>query len=113
MTRLLREPLLHFLLLGVALFLLYDWVTNDGLNDTRSGEMGQQIVVSKGRIEQLAGLFAELLLKLATKFIQLVLLGGVLFREKSIKGDVFERLGKLFDKTAFTDLSASVNNNQA
>lgn len=54
MTRLLREPLLHFLLIGAALFVLYDQ-----LNPAESSEDSQQIVVSAGRIRQLAGIFAK------------------------------------------------------
>ncbi len=59
MKKLSREPLLHFLLIGVALFLVYDWVADDERNDFASGETGQQIVVSAGRIQQLAGIFAK------------------------------------------------------
>ena len=59
MKKLSREPLLHFLLIGVALFLVYDWVADDERNDFASVETGQQIVVSAGRIEQLANVFAK------------------------------------------------------
>jgi len=59
MKKLSREPLLHFLLIGVALFVVYDWVADDERNDFASGETGQQIVVSAGRIEQLANVFAK------------------------------------------------------
>ena len=59
MKKLSTEPLLHFLLIGVALFLVYDWVADDERNDFASGESGQQIVVSAGRIEQLANVFAK------------------------------------------------------
>jgi len=48
----LREPLLHFLLLGLGLFLLYGWIVPAG-----SGA-GQRIVITQGRIEQLATGFA-------------------------------------------------------
>ena len=52
MRRFLREPLFHFLLLGAALFLIYDLVANrDG------GDTDEQIVVSAGRIQQLANVF--------------------------------------------------------
>ena len=49
----LREPLLHFLLLGVALFLLYHWV--------RGGETDapREIVVTEARVEALAENFAK------------------------------------------------------
>lgn len=47
MSRLVREPLLHFLLLGLGLFLVYGWIGGPA-----SGE-GGNIVVTQGRIEQL------------------------------------------------------------
>jgi hypothetical protein len=49
-TRLLREPLVHFLLIGAALFLFSRW---------RSGPPGDagQLVVTRGKIEQLAAGF--------------------------------------------------------
>jgi len=59
MKKLSTEPLLHFLLIGVALFLVYDWVADDERNDFASGESGKQIVISAGRIEQLANVFAK------------------------------------------------------
>jgi len=43
----LREPLVHFLLLGAGLFLLFGWLENP------EGEGNKQIVVSPGRIEHL------------------------------------------------------------
>ena len=50
---LLCEPLLHFVLLGAALFALYSyWNSDDGVSE-------QAIVVSAGKIEHLAGLFAR------------------------------------------------------
>jgi len=49
-----REPLLHFLLIGVALFLLYHFV-NRGEPSTASRE----IVVSEARVEALAENFAK------------------------------------------------------
>ncbi len=51
--RLLREPLLHFLAIGAALFLLYDAV-NGGRSDAP-----RQIVISAARIEALAGNFTS------------------------------------------------------
>lgn len=48
--QLLREPLTHFLILGVALFALYGLVTPDG------GRSGERIVVSQA---QVAGLAAQ------------------------------------------------------
>jgi hypothetical protein len=44
--RLLREPLLHFLLLGLALFLLYGRVA--------TGDDGRRIVVSQAQVDDLA-----------------------------------------------------------
>ena len=54
MRRLLREPLLHFILLGLALFAV------DAVLRERTVEAaGEDIVVSPGRIENLAALFAK------------------------------------------------------
>ena len=52
MQRLLREPLLHFLLVGACLFLIYAWNRDSG-----SRSSTEQIVVSTGRIQQLATVF--------------------------------------------------------
>lgn len=51
--RLLREPLVHFLLLGAALFVLYDLVADP---DDRATD---RIVVSAGRIDQLSEVFTR------------------------------------------------------
>jgi hypothetical protein len=53
MKRLLREPLVHFLLAGIALFLLYDFI--------RGGESDapREIVISETRVEALAENFAS------------------------------------------------------
>ena len=48
----LREPLLHFLLIGAALFLVFRW-TGAGRRDS------DRIVITTGRIEQLASGFAR------------------------------------------------------
>jgi len=53
MRRLLKEPLLHFLLLGAGLFLAY------GLRQSRDGGEPRRIVVTLGEIEQLATGFAK------------------------------------------------------
>lgn len=53
-NRVLREPLLHFLLIGAALFVVYGLV--DG---GRSGELDNKVVVSAGRIEQLENIFIK------------------------------------------------------
>jgi len=54
MSRLLREPLLRFLLLGAGLFVLYAWV-----GGPFAGE-GERIVITQGKVEQLAGTFARM-----------------------------------------------------
>ncbi|HEY6642267.1 peptidyl-prolyl cis-trans isomerase [Povalibacter sp.] len=51
MKQLLREPLLHFLILGAALFAAYGWL-NGGLPDT-----GSEIVVSRGQMHSLQAQF--------------------------------------------------------
>ena len=53
MGRLAREPLLHFLLLGAALFALHRAVAGPG------EDPGREIVVGRGRIEALAETFAR------------------------------------------------------
>ncbi len=54
MRSILKEPLLHFLLIGAALFLSF------GLLDEKTpGGGDNQVVVSAGRIEQLANIFAK------------------------------------------------------
>jgi hypothetical protein len=53
MKRVLQEPLLHFVLLGVAVF-----AVDAFLRDRTAGE-GGEIVVSEGRIENLAALFVK------------------------------------------------------
>jgi len=52
-TRLAREPLVHFLLIGAGLFLLFG-VANGPAGDTRN-----RIVVSPGQVEQLAANFSR------------------------------------------------------
>ena len=51
--RLAREPLLHFLLLGAALFALHRWASEP------AGEAASEIVVSRGRIASLEQPFAQ------------------------------------------------------
>lgn len=53
MGRLAREPLLHFLLLGAALFALHRAIAGPG------GAPAGEIVVSRGRMEALAQTFAQ------------------------------------------------------
>ncbi len=53
MRRLLREPLLHFLLLGALLFALYGWLHQG------TGRSSNEIVVSQGQLESLQAQFAR------------------------------------------------------
>lgn len=53
MRRLIREPLVHFLLLGVVIFAGYRFVAADG------GRGPEAIVITQGRIETLAATFAR------------------------------------------------------
>jgi hypothetical protein len=50
-AKLLREPLLHFLVLGFALFLAYGWLSGRGVL------IADRIVITQGRVEQLAAGF--------------------------------------------------------
>src|SRR4249919_1214853 len=50
----LREPLLHFLLLGIGLFALHGWLNDSGVLSTKT------IVIDRGRIDQLSAGFALL-----------------------------------------------------
>lgn len=50
----LREPLLHFLLLGIGLFALHAWLNETGVLSTKT------IVIDRGRIDQLSAGFALL-----------------------------------------------------
>jgi len=54
MPNILKEPLLHFLLIGAALFIVFGQV-----NNKMSDGADNQVVVSAGRIEQLANIFAK------------------------------------------------------
>ncbi len=51
--RLLREPLVHFAILGASIFVLYGYVAEDPIPDER------RIEVSAAKVEQLAELFAR------------------------------------------------------
>ena len=62
MKRVVREPLLHFLLLGAALFAVFSFLLRD--DGTASQE---QIVVSAGKIEHMAALFARTWQRPATR----------------------------------------------
>ncbi len=61
MKRIVREPLLHFLLLGAALFAVFSFLHHD------SASTEDQIVVSAGKIEHLAALFARAWQRPATR----------------------------------------------
>lgn len=53
-TKLLKEPLLHFLLIGVGLFFLFSQLNSDEeASDT------QQIIVNKSKLELLSSVFME------------------------------------------------------
>jgi PPIC-type PPIASE domain len=54
MNKMLREPLLHFLFMGAALFVVFGLI-----NDRTSSDADTQVVVSAGRIEQLENIFAK------------------------------------------------------
>ena len=55
MKRILKEPLLHFLLLGVAIFVAYGFVSNSTGGRSEPGK----IVITQGQIEHLATAFAR------------------------------------------------------
>lgn len=60
MKRILKEPLLHFLILGAGLFLLYGW--RGGPAPPAGGSLGQpdlQVVVTQNDIRQMAEVFAK------------------------------------------------------
>jgi hypothetical protein len=61
MKRIVREPLLHFLLLGAALFAVFSFLRDD------SAERQEQIVVSAGKIEHMAALFTRTWQRPATR----------------------------------------------
>ena len=54
MKRILREPLLHFFLIGFGLFVVYGLV-----NRSNAADSDNTIVVSSGRVEQLATVFGK------------------------------------------------------
>jgi len=49
--RLLREPMLHFLVLGLGLFLLYGWLGGE------SAGQGERIEITRGRVEQIVAAY--------------------------------------------------------
>jgi hypothetical protein len=57
---LLKEPLLHFLLIGVALFLLYGWRGNSASGPGgQAGTPTAQVVVTRDALDQVNNLFAK------------------------------------------------------
>lgn len=85
MGKLIREPLLHFLLLGTALFALYGWV-NDGLPGAQN-----EIVVSRGQMRSLEAQFVRVWQRPATPQELLGLVDNwvreeILFREGLLMG---------------------------
>ena len=59
--KLLREPLLHFLLIGAALFVLYDLQNEDTVDDSR------QIVISQAEIDRMITLWEKKWQRLPTR----------------------------------------------
>ena len=60
LTRFFREPLLHFLLIGAGLFLLFNWRGNPA--SLQSGQLGPQsnkIIVAQEKIDQLVAAFTR------------------------------------------------------
>lgn len=54
LSRLVREPLVHFLVVGAAVFAAYAFLAEDEASETRD-----RIVVTEGRVRQLAQVFAK------------------------------------------------------
>src|SRR5882672_5080040 len=54
MKRLIREPLLHFLVLGALLFGLYGWLNREGF------KAPNEIVVSRGQVVNLSAQFERI-----------------------------------------------------
>ena len=63
MSKLLKEPLLHFLVLGAVLFGLYSWL---GRGSGRGAGPAEEIVVSQGRIRSFAEGFGRVWNRLPT-----------------------------------------------
>ena len=60
MLRLMKEPLVHFLLIGAALFLLFGWRGNSAsVPGGQAGTPTAQIVVSRDALDQMNNLFAK------------------------------------------------------
>ena len=82
MTRLLREPLLHFLALGILLFLAYGWLSGRGVL------AGDRIVITQGRIAQLAAGFDAIHQRMPTASE----LDGMI--EEAVREEVYSREAK-------------------
>ena len=60
LRKLIREPLVHFLLIGAGLFLLFGWRGNPAsLPGGQSGPPTTKIIVSQGDIDQMIALFGK------------------------------------------------------
>jgi len=58
--KLFKEPLLHFLLIGAALFLVYGWRSNSAsMPGGQAGTSTAQIVVTRDALDQMNSLFAK------------------------------------------------------
>jgi len=66
--KLIREPLVHFLLIGAGLFLLFGWRVNPAsLPSGQSGPQSTKIVITQGDIDQLIAMFGKTWLRLPTE----------------------------------------------
>jgi hypothetical protein len=80
MPKIVREPLLHFLILGAALFLAFEFTQEE------AGPGERTIVVTAGQVEQLAGQFSRTWLRPPTPseldgLVEKYVRGEVLYRE--------------------------------
>ncbi len=87
MLKLLNDPLLHFLLLGVALFALFQWVAEP----SRDRDQTSEIVITAGRIQALSQSFEKVWQRPATEaeldgLIQAHIREEVLYREALAMG---------------------------
>jgi hypothetical protein len=68
MIKLFKEPLLHFLLIGIALFLLNGWRGNPvSLTGGQAGTPTSQVIVTPDDVNQLTDLFAKTWQRLPTE----------------------------------------------
>jgi hypothetical protein len=61
LRKVLREPLLHFVILGAALFVVFNWM------DDTAGAGDNRIVVTPGRVEHLVAGFERTCQRLTRK----------------------------------------------